>query len=191
MLTCPNFKIPRFFHQSANPVCLDNQTQRSPPKLLENPQKRTFQAGRVSSFFLSVQLLLTAENGPIKVDKKNRPFFRSYSGFSWDSSAQAQLTAHLLSSEPFRFGEPIGESDFGSAQGSSAARLVYPLSARGIHPGLSCMSKANRVLLCLFEAIVSEVVPSSLHRDFPRGGREGYNRGSIMGPLMFQLVSYD
>ena len=28
-----------FFHQSASPVCLDNQTQRSPPKLLETPQK--------------------------------------------------------------------------------------------------------------------------------------------------------
>ena len=71
---CSSDKIPRFFqtffHQSANPVCLDNQTQRSPPKITENPRKRTFQAGRVSIFFLSVQLLLTAENYPIKVGEK-------------------------------------------------------------------------------------------------------------------------
>ena len=85
------------FHQSANSVRLDNQTQRSPPKLLENPQKRMFQAGRASSFFLSFQLRLTAENGPIKVGRKKGLFFHAISGFSWDSSLQAQLATHIYS----------------------------------------------------------------------------------------------
>ena len=113
--------------QSTNPVCLDNQTQRSPPRITENPQKRTFQAGRVSSFFLSVQLLLTVENGPIKVGGKKGLFLLTISGFSWDPSVQAHLSTHVL------FGEG------GISAHKSKALPAMDSHRASCHTGPSCL----------------------------------------------------